>query len=101
MDIESLRKRIYNRLATELGTFVYNPSIGSRLHELTRAKNLSDVHELANGYIKDALRVEIEKGFILSISPIRIKSKTLNRIDLEVDVTANNQEIITLPLQVN
>lgn len=99
MNIEHLRKRVYNRLAGELGTFVYNPSIGSRLHELTRGKNLSELHELANGLIKEALRVELRKGTILQIHPVRVKRKTINQIEMEVDITANNRQIITLQLQ--
>lgn len=100
MNIQHLTKRIYNRLATERGSFVYNPSIGSRLHELTRAKNISEVHDLALGFIREALAPELAKKTILSIQRVRVKNKTLYEVSLEIDIIANNQQIITLPLKV-
>lgn len=100
MNIEELKRRIYNRLATERGSFVYNPTIGSRLHEMTRGKNLSEVRDLARGYIREALAPEIAKGAILSVSDVRVKRKTLNNVELEVDIQPNTREIFTLLLQV-
>jgi phage gp46-like protein len=101
MNIEHLRKRIHTRLATERGSFVWNPSIGSRLFELTRAKNTADVHDLAQGYIREALAPELRKGYLLSISKVRVLSKTLHVVVMEVDVMANNRQILTFPLELS
>lgn len=99
MNSEQLRKRIYNRLASERGSFVYNPSIGSNLFLMTRAKNLSDVHDLAQGYIREALLPELQKGSILAIGKVQVKTWTQNKIEMEVAITANNKEVILVPMQ--
>lgn len=101
MNIEHLRRRIYTRLATERGSFVYNPSIGSRLFEMTRGKNTAEVHDLAQGYIREALGPELRKGYLLSIGKVRVLSKTLHAVRMEVDVTANNRQILTFPLELS
>lgn len=54
--IYSLQNAVYLRLVTPLGSYWADASLGSRLHELKREKDVSRVHKLAAQYARQALQ---------------------------------------------
>ncbi|WP_028498318.1 phage GP46 family protein [Microvirgula aerodenitrificans] len=52
---DTLANAVYLRLMTPLGAYWADPSLGSRLHELQREKNVSRVDLLARQYSEQAL----------------------------------------------
>lgn len=60
--IYTLRNAVYLRLATPLGSYWADASLGSRLHELTREKDVPRVHRLAVQYAEQALRPLLDDG---------------------------------------
>lgn len=54
--INTLANATYIRLMTPLGSWCFDPSLGSRLHELQREKNLTRIYKLAEKYAEQALR---------------------------------------------
>jgi phage gp46-like protein len=60
--INHLANAIYLRLMTPLGSWWADPKLGSRLHELTREKNLSRIYLLAKQYAEVALQPLIESN---------------------------------------
>ncbi|MBA4709580.1 phage GP46 family protein [Aquitalea aquatica] len=58
----TLANAVYLRLATPLGSWWADPSLGSRLHELQRAKDLSRIDALARQYAKQALEPLLQDG---------------------------------------
>lgn len=65
---ESLANAVYLRLMTPLGSWWADTSLGSRLHELTREKDLARVYILARQYSEQALRPIIDDGRAQSIN---------------------------------
>ncbi|MBI4804468.1 MAG: phage GP46 family protein [Desulfovibrio sp.] len=66
--INHLGNAVYIRLATPLGSWWADTTIGSRLHELAREKDLPRVGLLAEQYAEQALRPLIEDGRARSIT---------------------------------
>lgn len=60
--ISSLANAVYLRLMTPLGTWWADTSLGSRLHELARSKDLSRIGKLAQQYAQDALQPLLDDG---------------------------------------
>ena len=60
--IENLGNAVYIRLFTPLGSWWADPSLGSRLHELERQKDLERVRVLARQYAEDALAPLVKDG---------------------------------------
>jgi len=54
--IDTLANAVYLRLMTPLGSWWADPTLGSRLHELQREKDLTRVCMFAKQYSEDALR---------------------------------------------
>lgn len=61
-NINHLGNAVYIRLMTPLGSWWSDPSLGSRLHELQRQKDLSRVRKLAVQYSEQALAPLIADG---------------------------------------
>ena len=57
-----ISNEIYIRLLTPLGSWWADPSLGSRLHELQREKDLPRVMVLARQYAEQALEPVIKSG---------------------------------------
>lgn len=57
----------YLRLMTPLGSWFGNTTLGSRLYELARDKDLARVERLAQQYATDALKPLLDDGRALSI----------------------------------
>ncbi len=60
--INDLGNAVYIRLFTPLGSWWADPSLGSRLHELERQKDLERVRVLARQYAEDALAPLLRDG---------------------------------------
>jgi len=58
----TLANAVYLRLATPLGSWWADPTLGSRLHELRRAKDLSRIDALARQYAEQALEPLLRDG---------------------------------------
>lgn len=69
-----LANAVYLRLVTPLGSWFGDVTLGSRLHELQREKNVARVEKLAQRYAEEALRPLVEDGRIsaLTVSTERI-----------------------------
>lgn len=64
---DTLANAVYLRLATPLGSYWADPTLGSRLHELQREKDVSRVYVLARQYAEQALAPLIDDGRANSI----------------------------------
>lgn len=60
--ISSLANAVYIRLTTPLGSWWADKSLGSRLHELKRSKDLSRIGKLARQYAEQALQPLLDDG---------------------------------------
>lgn len=66
--ISHLGNAVYIRLMTPLGGWWADTSLGSRLHELQREKDLPRIHILARQYAEQALQPLIDSGRATSIT---------------------------------
>ena len=66
--INALANAVYLRLMTPLGGWWADPSLGSRLHELTRQKDRPRVSKLAVQYAEQALAPLVNDGRARSVS---------------------------------
>lgn len=64
----TLSNAVYLRLQTPLGSYWADPTLGSRLHELMREKDLARVYSLAKQYAEQALRPLADDGRALSVA---------------------------------
>jgi phage gp46-like protein len=62
-----LANAAYLRLMTPLGSWFADPTLGSRLHELQREKDVSRVQRLAKQYAQDALKPLVQDGRAVSL----------------------------------
>lgn len=60
--IATLANAVHLRLDTPLGSWWADPALGSRLHELARAKDLSRIDLLARQYTEQALDPLLKDG---------------------------------------
>lgn len=76
---------VWLRLLTPLGSWWADATLGSRLHELTREKDLPRVTLLAEQYARDALQPLLDDGRATSVgvSAVRLGG----RLGLHVTVT--------------
>ena len=59
---DTLANAVYLRLMTPLGSYWADPTLGSRLHELQREKDVSRVAVLARQYAEQALAPLVKDG---------------------------------------
>lgn len=59
---DTLANAVYLRLATPLGSYWQDPTLGSRLHELQRLKDVARVAVLARQYAEQALAPLLDDG---------------------------------------
>lgn len=64
---DGLANAVYLRLMTPLGTWWAAPTVGSRLHELRRAKAIANVELLAQEYARTALQPLVSDGRAQSV----------------------------------
>ena len=66
--IDDLGNAVYLRLQTPLGSWWADPTLGSRLHELQREKDVPRIQILAKQYAEEALRPILDDGRATSIT---------------------------------
>lgn len=64
---DGLANAVYLRLMTPLGGWFGDVTLGSRLHELAREKDLARVERLARQYALEALQPLLADGRVLSL----------------------------------
>ncbi|AOJ13145.1 MULTISPECIES: phage GP46 family protein [Burkholderia] len=64
----TLSNAVYLRLQTPLGSYWADPTLGSRLHELKREKDVPRVYTLAKQYAEQALQPLIDDDRAQSIT---------------------------------
>jgi phage gp46-like protein len=90
----NIMNNIYLSLMVKRGSFFADPSFGSRLHLLQRAKNTPTTMRLAIDYCKEALQWMIADGKAKSVEVYaeRDRSESLYRLKLLVEVTPVNSD---------
>lgn len=87
---DTLANAVYLRLATPLGAYWAAPSVGSRLHELAREKDVPRVALLARQYAEQALQALLNDGRATAISVTTERAEALggtHRLNLLIEVT--------------
>lgn len=82
---DTLANAVYLRLMTPLGSWFADPSLGSRLHELQRNKDLERVRRLAIEYSQAALAPLVDDGRAESVS-VSAYRDVPGRLDLLIEV---------------
>ncbi|WP_304169939.1 phage GP46 family protein [Lonsdalea britannica] len=72
----TLENAIYIRIMTPLGSYWASPNVGSKLHLLSREKDVSRVYTLARQYTEEALQPLIDDGRAISITVTTEKWKS-------------------------
>ncbi|MFZ6687499.1 phage GP46 family protein [Undibacterium sp. SXout11W] len=95
----------YLRLMTPLGSYWADPSLGSRLHELQREKDLARIAVLAKQYSETALKPLLDDGRATQIDVVvpRVKDATkAGRHQLSIQMKCASGEVSTFlfPLHV-
>jgi phage gp46-like protein len=85
--ITTLANAVYLRLRTPLGSWWANPTLGSRLYELQREKDLPRVARLAVQYAQQALQPLLDDGRATAID-VTASQPGNGRLLLVVEVTA-------------
>jgi len=87
---------IYLSLMVKKGSFFYNPSFGSRLHELKREKNTPATARKAEDYCREALQwlLDTGKAIKIDIYTERDIAQDPHRLKLLIEVTPANGPII-------
>lgn len=89
-----LLNAIYLRLVTPLGSYWADKTLGSRLHELQREKDVSRVGLLASQYAEQALAPILADGRATSITVSTDQSRD-GRLYLLIEVVAASGETLT------
>jgi phage gp46-like protein len=88
-----LANAIYLRLMTPLGSYWADPTLGSRLHELQREKDLPRIALLAKQYAEQALAPIRADGRALAIEVST--ERQANRLALLINVDSASGERLT------
>lgn len=89
-----LANACYLRLTTPLGSYWADTTLGSRLHELQREKDLTRVAKLAKQYAEQALAPILSDGRATSIS-VSTEQPHNGRLHLLIEVIAASGETLT------
>lgn len=88
-----LANACYMRLEIPLGSYWADATLGSRLHELQREKDLSRVAKLAKQYAEQALAPILADG---RATQINVSTEHVaGRLNLLIEVTAASGETLT------
>ncbi len=100
--IYTLGNAVYIRLITPLGPWWKDTTVGSRLHELKRSKDLSRVGKLAKQYAEQALQPLLDDGRAQSIT-ITVEQPHNGWLNLQIDITdaTGNPQVFRQPVRVN
>lgn len=91
---DGLANAVYIRLMTPLGSWWRDASLGSRLHELVRQKDVSRVSVLAKQYAETALQPIIDDGRASAIK-VQTQQPHNGRLNLLIEVTKASQQVQT------
>jgi phage gp46-like protein len=83
--IDHLGNAVYLRLMTPLGSYWADKTLGSRLHELARAKDVERVRVLAKQYSEQALQPLIDDGRADTIEVVAVRQQP-GRLALGIEV---------------
>lgn len=83
--INTLANAVYLRIMTPLGAWWADPSLGSRLHELEREKDVPRIHTLTRQYIEQALKPLITDKRAKSVT-VRVEQPHNGRCHYLVEV---------------
>lgn len=83
--ITTLANAVYLRLQTPLGTWWAEPTLGSRLHELQREKDLPRIGQLARQYARQALQPLVDDGRATAID-VSVSQPGNGRLLLTIEV---------------
>lgn len=99
---DGLANAAYIRLMTPLGSWWQDSTLGSRLHELVRQKDLNRIGVLAKQYAEQALQPILDDGRATKIE-ISTEQPHNGRLHLLIEITAASGEKLTfkLPVKVN
>lgn len=99
--ITTLANAIYLRLMVPLGTWWADSSLGSRLHELRRSKDLARIGVLAKQYAADALQPLLDDGRASAISiTVEQPHDSCLLLLIEVKDSAGVVQVFQHPVQV-
>lgn len=87
--VTTIMNNIYLSLKVQRGSFFADPTFGSRLHLLQRAKNTNSTMRLAMDYCKEALQwmIDAGKASAVEVYAQREPLENLYRMKLLVEVT--------------
>ncbi|TXG76830.1 MAG: hypothetical protein E6R11_07375 [Rhodocyclaceae bacterium] len=91
---DGLANAVYLRLMTRRGAYWADPTLGSRLHELQREKDLPRISRLAVQYAQQALQPILDDGRARAID-ITTEQPGNGRLHLLIEVTAANGQRLT------
>ncbi|MCW3479747.1 phage GP46 family protein [Neisseriaceae bacterium JH1-16] len=99
---DTLANAVYLRLMTPLGSWWADPTLGSRLHELQREKDLPRVAMLARQYSEQALASLLKDGRAdrIEVGTIRTQPGWL-RLDIEVEDASGRVQHFQHPVRVS
>jgi phage gp46-like protein len=103
--LAGLANAAYVRLMTPLGSYWADPTLGSRLHELQREKDVARVTVLAKQYAEAALKPLLDDGraeaIVVTVERVQDATKA-GRLQLAIQLTAVSGEVTSfqLPLKV-
>lgn len=90
---DGLANAVYLRVMTPLGSWWADPALGSRLHELSREKDVPRVQRLAQQYCEQALQPLVDDGRVttLTVTAERQPGRLAVRVEL-VDAHGRPQQ---------
>lgn len=89
-----LHNAVFLRLQIRLGTYWANPAMGSRLHELERAKDTHQTRVLAQQYAEQALQPLIDDGRATAID-VTVSAPRTGWLALDIRVTQADESVLT------
>lgn len=98
---DSLANAVYLRLMTPLGSYWADPTLGSRLHELQREKDVSRVAVLARQYAEQALAPLLADGRADSVTVTTLRQQPgWLELHIEVDDASGRVQRFQHPVRV-
>jgi len=93
---ETMINNIYLSLMVKKGSFFYDPTFGSRLHELQREKNTPSTARKAEDYCREALQwlLDAGKATRIDIYTERDPAQDPHRLKLLVEATPANGPVV-------
>lgn len=88
-----LANAAYFRLMTPLGSYWAEPTLGSRLHELQREKDVVRVTRLAQQYAEQALQLLVDDGRVTALGVEVVRQP--GRLLLLITLTASDGRSVT------